>query len=79
MEESVPYSSMKEINIDISLSSASAAYWDPLAVSPPLTATSTNGQNGQHHFLLRIVLAEGCLLLQVNQRFNSYLIAFGYE
>lgn len=66
MEESVPYSSMKEVNIVIS--STSVTYWDPLAGNPPLTGGPTSiGHNGhhQHHYLLRIVLAEGCLLLQV--------------
>lgn len=77
MEESVPYSSMKEVNLVVSsaASTSSASYWDPSATAASTAALVSNAPNAsstsagsqtQHHCLIRIVLPEGCLLLQVN-------------
>lgn len=79
MEESTPYSSMKEISLVVSSSSSltSSGYlWDrsysdaavgPAAVAAAETQNSllTAANNSPQHCLIRIVLPEGCLLLQV--------------
>ena len=72
MEESVPYSSMKEVSLVVSSSSTavSAGYWmDPTGVvstSPLTTAGVVVTAQAQQHCIIRIVLPEGCLLLQVS-------------
>ncbi len=72
MEESTPYSSMKEISLVVSSSSSltSSGYlWDRSysdAVGAAETQNSlTAANNSPQHCLIRIVLPEGCLLLQV--------------
>jgi hypothetical protein len=77
MEESTPYSSMKEISLVVSSSSSltSSGYlWDrsysDAAVGPATAAETQNSlltaaNNSPQHCLIRIVLPEGCLLLQV--------------
>ena len=79
MEESTPYSSMKEISLVVSSSSSltlSGYLWDrtysdpggvdgshSFATAAAAAAAATN--NSPQHCLIRIVLPEGCLLLQV--------------
>ena len=95
MEESTPYSSMKEISLVVSSSSSltlSGYLWDrtysdpggvdgshSFATAAAAAAAATN--NSPQHCLIRIVLPEGCLLLQVTpidpkpRRHHTTLIA----
>lgn len=82
MEESTPYSSMKDISLVVSSSSSSSltssaylwdrSYSDPgsMEVMGAAAVGSSFATPPSHywpqHCLIRIVLPEGCLLLQVN-------------
>ncbi|XP_057377088.1 C-Maf-inducing protein-like [Daphnia carinata] len=78
MEESTPYSSMKEISLVVSSSSltSSAYLWDRSYSDPGSTEVmgavgfATPASHSPQHCLIRIVLPEGCLLLQAN---NAYV------
>lgn len=84
MEESTPYSSMKEISLVVSSSSSltSSGYlWDRSysdAAVGSATAIETQNSlltaanNSPQHCLIRIVLPEGCLLLQVVLLLRTY-------
>ena len=91
MEESTPYSSMKEISLVVSSSSSltSSGYlWDRTYSDPGGVdgshsfATAAAANNSPQHCLIRIVLPEGCLLLQVTpisidpSPVTSYSLAF---
>lgn len=65
MEESVPYSAMKEISLVVGC-------WDSQPAIPTSSASSggfllspSSFRNGQQHCIIRILLPEGSLLLQV--------------
>lgn len=96
MEESTPYSSMKEISLVVSSSSSltSSGYlWDRTYSDPggvdgshsfatAAAAAAAAANNSPQHCLIRIVLPEGCLLLQVTpisidpSPVTSYSLAF---
>lgn len=80
MEESVPYSSIKDISFVLSPTSGSwltnsgpsvhqLASMEQAATSgsaPSLSTTSSSTFHGQRYCLVRITLPDGCLLLQVS-------------